>query len=132
MISQTDDPDLPMEFNAEPDLFVHHPANYAIHFQHDSGEVGRLEFTEDGTLKFEGKTEESAQVFFDHVISLNNKTLDDAKKLLAAAACPECKDKSGAYAIEVPGYDGEGDLELVQCQWCTEVNALLGKEDGDG
>ena len=51
--------------------------------------------------------------------------LQEAKRLLRLATCPECKDGSGAYARECIGYDGEADLELVQCQWCDEKNKLI-------
>jgi hypothetical protein len=48
-----------------------------------------------------------------------------ANKLLEVANCPECKDGSGAYAVEVMGHHGEQELELQQCQWCTEKAELL-------
>ena len=50
--------------------------------------------------------------------------------LLKVAQCPNqhC-DGEGTCAGEVPGYDGEGDLDVWQCQWCAERKALLGEPE---
>ena len=50
--------------------------------------------------------------------------MENMAKLLEQAKCPNnCED--GMYCIEVPGYDGEGDIEVVECQWCFEKDAYI-------
>lgn len=41
--------------------------NPSIHFHNKEKTVGKLDWT-NGTMKFEGDVEESAQLFFDHII----------------------------------------------------------------
>ena len=48
------------------------------------------------------------------------EALTEAKALLDAADCPQCREKSGWY------YDNQG--EVCQCQWCYEVQALKEKQ----
>ena len=50
------------------------------------------------------------------------------REALAKAKCPDpdC-DGEGTCAAMVPGYDGEGDIDCWECQWCAERKALLGE-----
>lgn len=61
-----------------------------------------------------------------------NERLQDgaALVLLKAAKCPDPNcDGEGMCCGEVPGYDGEPDLDCWQCQWCAERKALLGETE---
>lgn len=108
------------KFDGDHELFHANPEAYSINMQGDHGLLGKLTYGPGGELTFEGSASDSAKVFFEHVIGCNNKVLQQALELLKVANCPECEDNSGAYCNEVPGYDGEGDIEMQQCRWCTE------------
>lgn len=60
----------------------------------------------------------------------NEDWRDLATRLLEEAKCPDpdC-DGEGTCCRMGPGYDGEGDIDVYQCQWCHERKLLL---DGDG
>ena len=62
MISQADDASLPMTFRVNPG-----PTH--ITFMSNGEEVGKLHLED--PLRFEGNTEASACVFFEHVVALN-------------------------------------------------------------
>lgn len=53
-----------------------------------------------------------------------------ARKLLEVAVCPDDNcDKAGTCSRwPVPGYDGEADIDVWECQWCAERNAVLGRD----
>lgn len=53
--------------------------------------------------------------------------LKRARKLLCVAHCPNCAGE-GMYCAEVPGYDGEPDYDMVECEFCAERSALLGEQ----
>ena len=57
-------------------------------------------------------------------------TAGKLRTLLAKARCPDpdC-DGEGTCAAMVPGYDGEGDIDVWECQWCAERKALLGEPE---
>ena len=57
------------------------PIPWGIHFQGDHGEVGKLEFDENGELTFSGNANESAQIFFDTVVKNNNQAITDERSL---------------------------------------------------
>lgn len=99
-----------------------------IAFTEDSKVIGKLWLKE--PMRFEGDTKKSARIFFENVVALNNETIIELTKLLRVANCPECVDGSGSYAKEIIGFDGEADIEEVQCQFCYERNLLLGDEQG--
>lgn len=59
------------------------PQPWQINFTNDQSEdVGKLTFDPQGNLAFEGKTDESAEVFFRCVVRANNQTLEDMRELL--------------------------------------------------
>lgn len=55
------------------------------------------------------------------VVNQLRTQLGAAIRLLDAADCPQCGDKSGAY------YDSVG--EVCQCQWCDEVGNLKASKE---
>ena len=101
------------------------PAPQFIAFMQQGEEVGRL-WLED-PLRFEGRAEESASVFFSHVIAGNDRVHILAKKLLEAVKCPDGNcDGEGTCCAEKPGYDGEPDIDVWECEWCARRNQLIG------
>ena len=99
-----------------------------ITFHNNGAEVGRLNFGP--PMTFEGDIEECAELFFEHVVKHNNDVIHQYQRLLEAAKCPDpdC-DGEGTCCAMVPGYDGEGDIDVWQCQWCHERKVLLGGDD---
>ena len=69
MISQADDASLPMTFRVNPG-----PTH--ITFMSNGEEVGKLHLED--PLRFEGNTEASACVFFEHVVALDRCSPDPA------------------------------------------------------
>lgn len=100
-----------------------------ISFHNNGAEVGTLHFGP--PMKFEGDAEECAKLFFEHVVQVNSEQIHQYRRLLAAARCPDddC-DGDGTCSRMGPGYDGEGDIDVWQCQWCAERAALLGDSNG--
>lgn len=52
-----------------------------ISLHQDGKTVGELWLSDDGKLRFEGDVEESARLFFDHVIGMAMKNVDQPFKL---------------------------------------------------
>ena len=91
----------------------------------ENNEVGRLEFADDGALTFEGNADESAKIFFEHVIQRSTKALAEAQELrsfVAASAGLECPnrecDNKGWYAQQI----SDDEAEQVQCEFCYAVD----------
>lgn len=62
----------------------------------------------------------------EHMVTELRVALTEACKLLALAKCPddEC-DGEGTCSKIAPGYDGEGDVDIWECQFCAERRAVL-------
>lgn len=61
---------------------------------------------------------------------IKNGELNDLRKLLGLAKCPdENCDGEGTCAKLGPGYDGESDVDIWECQWCAERATILGRND---
>lgn len=100
------------------------PAPHFIGFTSDGGEVGRLWFGP--PMRFEGDAEEGARVFFEYVVDKDCKA-QMALRLLKHAKCPDADcDGDGVCSKLAPGYDGESDVDIWECQWCAERNVALG------
>ena len=62
----------------------------------------------------------------DNWETITIKRRTDLEKLLHLAKCPnEDCDGDGTCAKYGPGYDGEGDIDVWQCQWCHERAEVL-------
>lgn len=50
----------------------------------------------------------------------------ELERLLRLARCPdENCDGEGTCSKMAPGYDGEADIDVWQCQWCDERKRVL-------
>jgi hypothetical protein len=96
------------------------PEKFVISFHGDSGkDLGKLTENDDGELVFEGNADESAKVFFDAVVRVNNKKMNDVAVLLRLAKCPN------AHCVDGMVQEGFPDECVFECQWCAERKDLL-------
>jgi len=90
-----------------PDMKIHDTSPYTMIFHHDNGEeVGKLDWN-DGTMKFEGKAEESAQHLFKFICDWCNtratplKQAGDVELMKAATELVASSQHDGGEWVDV-------------------------------